>query len=92
MYSADDYLKQLSIRRQQRENQNLMRDRREAEKKKKLDIRRKILIGEMVCKHFPFLLEIPLPSSEQDDSMGFADFEKVLINLSSESEFLKNLK
>ena len=92
MERINEYLTQSRLKVKQLENQKRMRKRREEEQKKKIDTRRKILIGELVCKYFPALREYQLKSSKDGDDTGFVEFENILVWLSSNEDFLKKIK
>ncbi len=69
------------------EHQQRIRLRKEREKKKKQDQRRNYIVGELVCKYFPQLLELP-PGSKTQNEQTFKELEVDLIKLSQNGEFV----
>lgn len=55
---------------EQYEHQQLLRDNRSKEAESKIELRRKILIGEMFIKHFPIALQFtPGRSSDENNQI-----------------------
>lgn len=72
------------------ERQRRIRLRKEREEKKKQDQRRNYIVGELVCKYFPKLLELP-PGTKAQNEQTFKELEVALSKLSQDGEFIRLL-
>ena len=77
---------------EQLKNRKKMQERREQEAKRKVDIHRNIIIGEMVCKYFPNVMEYQPQRSKSANAEVFKDFESVLEAIASDTELLACIK
>ena len=66
----------------QYEHQKILQDNRREVDKSKIDLRRKILIGEMFIKHFPIALEFTPGKSSVEDSTVFEPLDDFMESLS----------
>lgn len=73
------------IQRQIREEK-----RKERMAKEKINQRRNYIVGELVCKHFPQLLELS-PGTKKENSENFKDFDLFLEALSKDKELCKQI-
>ena len=88
MFSANEHLKKSLLRIEQHKNQKALQQRREKEARRKMDIRRYIIIGELVCKYFPEMLKCQPQKKKSDNAKKFADFEDTLRLLASNKSLL----
>ena len=77
---------------EQLKNRKKMQERREQEAKRKVDTHRNIIIGELVCKYFPDVMEYQPQKSKSANTEVFKSFESVLKVLVSDMELLAHIK
>jgi len=77
---------------EQLKNRKKMQERREQEAKRKVDTHRNIIIGELVCRYFPDVMEFQPQRSKSANVEVFRDFENFLKILVSDTELLAHLK
>jgi len=77
---------------EQLKNRKKMQERREQEAKRKVDIHRNIIVGELVCKYFPDVMEYQPQRSKFANTEVFKSFESVLAVIASDTELLAHLK
>ena len=65
----------------QYEHQRILQENRNKDSKAKIEIRRKILIGEMFIKHFPIALEFTPGKSSDDDTQIFKPLDDFMESL-----------
>jgi len=92
MQNMNEYYKNSMSRIQQLKNQKELERRRNLEAKRKTDILRHIVIGELVCKHFPEMMQYQPQRNRSDTAKEFLDFENLLQTLATDTEFLDYLK
>lgn len=92
MNQVNNHLKEFTSRIEQRKNLRKAKERREREAKRKLDARRNFLIGELVCKYFPSMMQYQPQRSQADNRAEFADFESKLRWLSEHTEILQRMQ
>ena len=92
MSQTNDELKAIFTRAEQRKNQKKMRERRDQEAKRKVDVHRYILIGELVCQYFPSVIKYQPRHGKVDNKIEFAEFENTLRWLSEHIELLNNMR
>lgn len=63
---------------EQYEHQQLLRDNRSKEAEAKIELRRKILIGEMFIKHFPIALQFTPGRSSDENNQIFKPLDDYL--------------
>lgn len=85
-------LKAIFTRAEQRKNREKMKAKREEDAKRKIDIHRYILIGELFCQYFPGMMQIQPRRSKADNKAAFAEYENALRWLSEHTEFLNNMR
>ena len=73
-------------RRQRSAEEKATRD-----KLKKLNDRRNYILGELLCKHFPELMELE-PGTKEENAARFASFENFLSALADDPELVDDLK
>lgn len=91
MIDANHYLQTTITRMDQLKNRKKLQERREAEAKRKIDIRRYIVIGELICKYFPETKKYHPHRSKKDNAKEFAHFENIIKAMASESDLLDDL-
>ena len=92
MINVNDHLKGVISRVEQLKNQRKSRERREQEAKRKLDTRRNIIIGELVCRYFPDVMRLQPQRSKADNAAEFEAFASILSTLANDTELLVRLK
>jgi len=92
MINANDHLKASAERIQQLKNQKKSKERREQEAQRKIDIRRNIMIGGLMCHLFPELMELQPQWSAEGNVKEFKSLENILRVLSEDTELLTKLK
>jgi len=78
MKFENDYLSAAFAKSDQVRNQRRMAELREKEKKRKVDTRRYIIIGELVCKYFPSLMELQPQQDKESNTAEFSSLEAIL--------------
>ncbi len=63
------------------EHQQLLQANRNKEAKSKMELRRKVLIGEMFIKHFPIALQFTPGKSSNEDSQIFKPLDDYMESL-----------
>ena len=74
-------------RRQRSAEEKAARD-----KLKKLNDRRNYILGELLCKYFPELMELEPGSTKAENAARFAPFENFLSTLADDPELMNELK
>lgn len=92
MNKTDEYVKDALKRIEQLERQRRLKMRREDKQKNKDDIRRYIIIGKLVCRYFPEMMEYRPQYSDAENAKEFSDFEEVLVFVAAHTEFLEAVK
>jgi hypothetical protein len=77
---------------EQLKNRKNMQERRELAAKRKVDTHRNIIIGELVCRYFPDVMEYQPQRSKSANTEVFRDFENFLKMLASDVELLAHIK
>ena len=91
MSHVNNHLRATVLRVDQLKNQKKSRERREREVKRKKDIRRNIIIGELVCEHFPNMMKLQPQRHSSDNAKEFAVFKHTLRLLAANTELLMQL-
>lgn len=81
----EDALKRI----EQLEHQRRLKKRRENMQKSKVDVRRYIIIGKLVCQYFPDMMKYRPQHSDAENAKEFSDLEQVLAFLARHTEFLE---
>jgi len=92
MKQINECFKASANRTEQLKNQKRAKLRREQATKRKLDARRNFLIGELVCKYFPSMMQYQPQRSQAGNKAEFADFESKLRWLSEHPEILQRME
>jgi len=92
MINSNDFLKKSSLRIKQLKNQKKAKEQRKQEDRRKIDTRRYIIIGELVCKHFPEMMNYQPQFNNRDNLIVFAPFENLLRLLSADNDLMVQLK
>jgi hypothetical protein len=77
---------------EQLKNQKKSQQRREQKAKRKMDTRRHIIIGELVCKYFPNMMNYWPQRNRADTADEFAVFENILCMLAANAELVSKLE
>ena len=86
-----EYFEASVSRTEQLKNRRRVKLRQEQAAKRKLDARRNYLIGELVCKYFPSVMQYQPQRNQADNKAEFADLESRLQWLSEHTEILKRI-
>ena len=76
----------------QLQRRQMAKEQREQTQKSKLDSRRRFIIGELVEKKFPELLNYQPRCTQAENKVEFASLELFLDFLASDDEYLAQLK
>jgi len=76
---------------EQLKNRKKVQERRDLEARRKVEFRRHIIIGELVCKYFPDVMKYQPQRYKKDNAKEFADFERFLQVLATDTEPLTTL-
>jgi len=85
----NNYLSRAFEKAEQLRRRRRMNERKEQQAKRKRDFRRAVWIGELVCKHFPELLDLQPQQSRSENYAEYEPLERVLQWLSSNDELKK---
>ena len=77
---------------QQKIHRRGMMERRNREVKRKMDVHRNIIIGELVCRYFPDMMQYQPHQRKVDNITEFAGFEDTLRWLSDNEELLRSIR
>lgn len=91
MLRVNEQLRKTALRVEQLKNQNNLKKRRKREAERKIEIRRYIIIGEIICKYFPEMKDYRPQQNSSDNAKEFADFESLLRLLANNQEMLTRL-
>lgn len=69
--TTEERLEQAKKKEEQAEHCRILAENRDQEKKRRKDDRRKFIVGDLFCKHFPIALEITPGSSTEEDRLNF---------------------
>lgn len=92
MSRIEEYTKGALERIEKLEHQRSMKKYREDEQKRKDDIRRYIIIGKMICRHFPDMMKYQPKHSDAENAEEFSDLEIVFSFVAEQTEFLEAVK
>lgn len=77
---------------EQLEHQKVLCENRNKESKAKIDLRRKILIGEMFIKHFPIALEFTPGKTSDEDNQIFEPLDNFMEALSKSQQSFRAME
>lgn len=80
--TIEERLAKANEKERQYTHQKILRDNRRKMDKSKIDLRRKILVGEIFIKHFPVALEFVPGKSSEDDAKIFEPLDDFMESLS----------
>lgn len=80
--NIEERLTKANEKERQYEHQKILQDNRRTVDKSKIDLRRKILIGELFMKHFPIALEFTPGKSSDEDNKIFEPLDDFMESLS----------
>lgn len=69
-----------------------MQDNKEKEEKRQTDTRRNIIIGSIVSKYFPEVLDIQPRRTSAENNIEFAEFEDFVSMLAENKDYNEQLK
>ena len=90
MINVNDRIKESVSRTNHLKNQKKLKERREQEAMRKMDTRRYIIIGELVCKHFPEMMNYQ-PHRNCTDNKEFTVLTNILSLLAANKEMINKL-
>ncbi len=77
---------------EQYEHQRLLQANRNKEAKSQMELRRKILIGEMFIKHFPIALQFTPGKSSNEDSQIFKPLDDYMESLAESRQSYQKME
>jgi len=80
--TIEERLAKANEKEEQYKHQKILQDSRRAVDKSKIDLRRKILVGEIFIKHFPIALEFTPGKSSAEDNKIFEPLDDFMESLS----------
>lgn len=92
MLTVNDHINAAALRIEQLKNQKKAQERREKSAKRKIDTRRYIIVGGLVCNYFPDVMKYQPQRTAADTAKEFEHFENILRTLSSDEGLLARLK
>lgn len=92
MINVNEHLNTSITRIEQIKNQAKSKARREREAQRKIDTRRNIIIGELVCKYFPNMKRYYPKGNDADIAKEFLFFESILSILAGNTALITELK
>ena len=92
MTNVDNQIERAKARLTLLKNQKKQQKQRELEAKRKQDISRNIIVGGLVCKHFPNVMLLQPRRNNADNAVEFAVIENFLKALSANTEIFSQLK
>jgi len=69
--TPEERLAQALKKEEQAKHRNILHENQEKEAKRKADARRKYIVADLFCKHFPIALEITPGKSVEEDKLNF---------------------
>ncbi len=87
-----DRLAQAKKQVEQAKHRRILEENRVRESQRKTDDRRKYIIGDLFCKHFPIALEITPGRSTEEDHLNFEPLEKFMEALAMCQECYQELE
>lgn len=76
--TTTDRLAQVKKQVEQTKRRRILEENRARESQRKMDDRRKYIIGDLFCKHFPIALEITPGRSTEEDSISFEPLDNFM--------------
>jgi len=92
MSSVNDRIEKAKERLEQLKHQKKLQDMRERKAKQKTDIRRYIIIGEMVCKYFPEVMLYQPRKTNTENAEEFSHLDDFLQELSISDDIVAKIK
>lgn len=87
-----DRLAQAKKQVEQAKHRRILEENRARESQRKTDDRRKYIIGDLFCKHFPIALEITPGRSTEEDHLNFEPLDKFMEALAMCQECYQELE
>jgi len=91
MTTYNEQLNECALRIEQLKRRKKLDARRNQASKAKADTRRNIIIGEMICKYFPDVMEYQPCRNSSENAVAFASLDGFLKALSLNEEILTKL-
>ena len=92
MSSVDELIIQSQERVEQLKRQKILRDNQEKVKQEAITTRRNMLIGELISKHFPEVLNIQPRRTKSENKIAFETLEVFVSMLADDKEYIERLK
>lgn len=90
--TATDRLIQAKKQAEQAKHRKCLEENRVRESQRKTDDRRKYIIGDLFCKHFPIALEICPGRSTEEDHLNFECLDNFMEALAKCQEYYQKLE
>ena len=91
MLTLEERIIRSNKKTKQLETQKKIKDKRECEARRKLDVRRNIKIGKIVSRHFPAVLTFQPHRTEAENDIEFALLDAVLSLLAKDKHYVSQL-
>lgn len=91
MSEDNNYIEDSRNRTEQLKRQRRLQKNREMTHQKKIDTRRKIIVGGIVIKYFPIILDIMPQLNEAANAIEFAKLEMAISMLANDEDYLARL-
>ncbi len=91
MITLDEQIKQTEEKIAQLKRQRKIQLKKDRDIRKKKDQRRNYIIGELVSKHFPEVLNLE-PGTKAENAVTFASIESFLSALAADQELVNQIK
>lgn len=91
MLTLDERIRQTEAKVTKLKQQRRIQEKKEKESCKRRNQRRNYIIGELVSKHFPEVLNLE-PGTKAENAVTFASFEAFLSVLAADQECINQIK
>ena len=88
MLTLNEKIAESKAKAEQLKRHKRLQDNREKKQKQKEDTRRKIVVGEIVLKYFPEILQFQPYLSEAKNNIEFAEFEIFVSELACDKAYI----
>lgn len=82
MANISDRIKEAQERVAQAQRRRVLQENRAKEQRRKIDTRRKIIVGGIVIKYLPWVLNLQPQMNEAENNKEFAELKRILSELS----------
>lgn len=90
--TTEERLEQAKKKAEQAEHRRILAENRDQTTKREKDERRKFIVGDMFCKHFPIALEITPGKSTEEDRLNFELLDQFMETLAKCQECYQKME